>query len=112
MSLDAIGEFKVQNSNFSAEHGRNPGILISATTKSGGKAFHGTAYEFLRNEALDARSPFAATKAKLRLNQFGGNISGPVPLWKVSSLQDPKLFFFFNMEITRGTRPNGPAFVD
>src|SRR5262245_2679133 len=112
MSLDAIGEFKVQNSNFSAEHGRNPGILISATTKSGGRAFHGTAYEFLRNEALDARSPFAAAKSKLRLNQFGGNASGPIPLWKISSLNDPKLFFFFNMEITRGTRPNGPAFFD
>ncbi|MCI0390717.1 MAG: Plug and carboxypeptidase regulatory-like domain-containing protein [Acidobacteria bacterium] len=112
MSLDAIGEFKVQSSNFNAEHGRNPGVLISATTKSGGKSFRGTAYEFLRNEALDARVPFAATKAKLRLNQFGGNIGGPIPLWKVSSLSDPKLFFFFNMEIIRGTRPDQGPFVD
>jgi hypothetical protein len=112
MSLDAIGEFKVQNSNFNAEHGRNAGVLISATTKSGGKEYHGTLYEFLRNEALDARAPFAATKAKLRLNQFGGNVSGPIPLWKVSSLSDPKLFFFFNMEITRGTRPDGSPFTD
>lgn len=112
LSLDAIGEFKVQNSNFNAEHGRNPGILISATTRSGGKAFHGTAYEFLRNDALDARSPFAASKAKLRLNQFGGNLSGPIPLWKVSSLSEPKLFFFFNMEATRGATPNGNPFVD
>ena len=112
MSLDAIGEFKVQNSVFNAEHGRNPGILISATTKSGGKQFHGTGYEFLRNEALDARDSLAATKSKLRLNQFGGNISGPVPLWKVSRLSEPKLFFFFNLEITRGNRPNGSPFVD
>ena len=112
MSLDAIGEFKVQSSNFNAEHGRNPSILISATTKSGGKTFHGTAYEFLRNDALDARSPLIDTKAKLRLNQFGGNLGGPLPLWKVSSLRDPKLFFFFNMEFTRGTRPNGNPFVD
>ncbi len=112
MSLDAIGEFKVQNSVFNAEHGRNPGVLISATTKSGGSQFHGTAYEFLRNEALDARDSLAASKAKLRLNQFGGNLGGPLPLWKVSSLSDPKLFFFFNMEITRGNRPNGSPFVD
>jgi hypothetical protein len=112
MSLDAIGEFKVQNSVFNAEHGRNPGVLISATTKSGGRQFHGTAYEFLRNEALDARDPLAATKSKLRLNQFGGNVSGPIPLWGVSSLKDPKLFFFFNMEVTRGNRPNGSPFVD
>jgi hypothetical protein len=112
MSLDAIGEFKLQNSVFNAEHGRNPGVLISATTKSGGKSFHGTAYEFLRNEALDARDPLAATKSKLRLNQFGGNISGPVPLWRVSSFKEPKLFFFFNMEVTRGNRPLGSPFVD
>ena len=112
MSLDAIGEFKLQNSVFNAEHGRNPGVLISATTKSGGKQFHGTAYEFLRNEALDARDSLAATKAKLRLNQFGGNVGGPIPLWNVSSLSNPKLFFFFNMEVTRGNRPNGNPFVD
>ncbi|MGH9936542.1 MAG: carboxypeptidase regulatory-like domain-containing protein [Blastocatellia bacterium] len=112
MSLDAIGEFKLQNSVFNAEHGRNPGILISATTKSGGRQFHGTAYEFLRNEALDARDPLAATKSKLRLNQFGGNVSGPIPLWGVSSLREPKLFFFFNMEFTRGNRPLGNPFVD
>jgi Carboxypeptidase regulatory-like domain/TonB-dependent Receptor Plug Domain len=112
MSLDAIGEFKVQSSVFNAEHGRNPGILISATTRSGGKQFHGTAYEFLRNEALDARDPLAAEKSKLRLNQFGGNVSGPIPLGSLSPLRDPKLFFFFNMEATRGNRPNGSPFVD
>src|SRR5215468_9340599 len=112
MSLDAIGEFKLQNSVFNAEHGRNPGVLISATTKSGGRQFHGTAYEFLRNEALDARDPLAVSKSKLRLNQFGGNVSGPIPLWGVSSLKDPKLFFFFNLEVTRGNRPNGSPFVD
>jgi hypothetical protein len=112
MSLDAIGEFKVQSSVFNAELGRNPGVLISATTKSGGKQFHGTAYEFLRNEALDARDPLAAAKPPLRLNQFGGNLSGPVPLGRFSPISDPKLFFFFNMEATRGNRPNGGAFVD
>src|SRR5262245_13112109 len=94
LSLDAIGEFKVQSSNFNAEYGRNPGVLISATTKNGGKQFHGTAYEFLRNDALDARNALSDNKAKLRLNQFGGNISGPIPLGKFSRMSDPKLFFF------------------
>jgi len=112
MSLDAIGEFKVQTSVFNAELGRNPGVLISATTRSGGKQFHGAGYEFLRNEALDARDPLAAEKPPLRLNQFGGNVGGPVPLGRLSPLRDPKLFFFFNMEGTRGNRPNGSAFVD
>ncbi len=112
MSLDAIGEFKVQSSSFNAEYGRNPGVLISATTRSGGRQFHGTAYEFLRNDALDARNPLNDTKQKLRLNQFGGNISGPIPLGKFSPMSDPKAFFFFNMEWTRGTRPNGNPFVD
>jgi hypothetical protein len=65
MSLDAIGEFKVQTSNFNAEHGRNPGVLISATTKSGGKQFHGTLYEFLRNDALDARGALQAEAASV-----------------------------------------------
>src|SRR5215475_12624977 len=112
MSLDAIGEFKVQNSVFNAEHGRNPGVLISATTKSGGSQFHGTAYEFLRNEALDARDPLAAIKTKLRLNQFGGNISGPITLGNLPPHKDPKLFFFFNLEVTRGNRPIGSPSVD
>jgi hypothetical protein len=112
LSLDAIGEFKVQSSNFNAEYGRNPGVLISATTKSGGRQFHGTAYEFLRNDALDARNALSDTKPKLRLNQFGGNIGGPVPLGKFSPMSDPKAFFFFNIEWTRGTRPNGNPFVD
>ncbi|HKX30296.1 MAG TPA: Plug domain-containing protein, partial [Blastocatellia bacterium] len=112
LNLDAIGEFKVQNGNFNAEHGRNPGVLISASTKSGGRQFHGTLYEFMRNDAFDARNSIQQDKQKLRLNQFGGNIGGPIPLWKYSSLKDPKLFFFFSTEATRGTRPNGSPYFD
>ncbi len=114
ISLDAVGEFKVQTSTFNAEFGRNPGIMISVNTKSGGKNFHGTAYEFLRNNALDARQPFdrTGTTAKLRFNQFGGNIGGPLALPKVSSMKEPKLFFFFNYEKTLATRPSGGSFVD
>src|ERR1043165_626942 len=58
VSLDAVGEFKLQTSAFNAEYGRNPGIMISINTKSGGTTFHGTGWEFLRNNALDARLPF------------------------------------------------------
>lgn len=109
VSLDAVGEFKLQTSAFNAEYGRNPGVMISINTKSGGSTYHGTAYEFLRNNAFDARTPFDTTGkiAKLRFNQFGANLGGPVPGLK------KKLFFFFNYEGTRATRPlNSNTFID
>ncbi|MES1258899.1 MAG: carboxypeptidase regulatory-like domain-containing protein, partial [Acidobacteriota bacterium] len=115
ISLDAVGEFKLQTSAFNAEYGRNPGVMISINTKSGGSAFHGTAYEFLRNDDFDARQPFNTTGsvAKLRFNQFGGNLSGPVLIPHYSTGDHKKLFFFFNYEGTRATRPNGSnTFID
>jgi hypothetical protein len=114
VSLDAVGEFRVQTSTFNAEFGRNPGIMISVNTKSGGKNYHGTFYEFLRNNALDARQPFdrSGTTQKLRFNQFGANIGGPLVIPKFSTYKDPKLFFFFNYEKTLATRPSGGTFVD
>jgi hypothetical protein len=114
ISLDAVGEFKVQTSTFNAEYGRNPGILISINTKSGTAQFHGTAYEFLRNNAIDARLPFDTTgrTAKLRFNQFGANLGGPIYLWKASSRRDPRMFFFVNYEGTRASRPIGGNFID
>ena len=114
VSLDAVGEFKVQTSTFNAEYGRNPGVLIAINTKSGGRQFHGTAYEFFRNNALDARRPFdtTGTVSKLRFNQYGGNLSGPIWIPGLSPKSDPKLFFFFNYEGTRASRPIGGSFVD
>jgi hypothetical protein len=115
ISLDAVGEFRLQTSAFNAEYGRNPGIMISINTKSGGSAFHGTAYEFLRNDAFDARRPFDTTGkvAKLRFDQFGGNLSGPILIPHFSTGDHKKLFFFFNYEGTRATRPlNSNTFVD
>jgi len=114
VSLDAVGEFKVQTSTFNAEFGRNPGILIAINTKSGSRDFHGTLYEFVRNNGLDARLPFDTTgkTQPLRFNQFGGNLGGPVYLPKVSGRTDPRMFFFFNYEGTRATRPIGNNFVD
>ncbi len=115
ISLDAVGEFKLQTSAFNAEYGRNAGVMISINTKSGGSAFHGTAYEFLRNNAFDARKPFDTTGmvAKLRFDQFGGNLGGPILIPHYSMGDHKKLFFFFNYEGTRATRPNGSnTFID
>jgi hypothetical protein len=114
LSMDAVGEFRVQTSVFAAEHGRNPGVLLAASTKSGTQQFHGTLYEFLRNDAFDARRPFDTTGAPpvLRFNQFGGNIGGPVILPKWSTRDNKTMFFFFNYEGTRASRPTGGNFVD
>ena len=75
---DALEEFSVLTNNFSAEYGRNAGAVVNAITKSGGNQFHGSAFEFLRNDALDARSFFGISKSKLRRNQFGGTFGGPI----------------------------------
>ena len=75
---DALEEFSVLTNNFSAEYGRNSGAVVNAVTKSGTNEFHGSLWEFLRNDALDARSFFGISKSKLRRNQFGGAIGGPV----------------------------------
>lgn len=116
LSMDAVGEFKVQTSTFNAEYGRIAGVLIAANTKSGGQKFHGTLYEFNRNDAYDANSFFnnlqGAPKSKLRFNQFGGNLGGPLYIPKVSTPSNKKLFFFFNYEGTRASRPQGNSYYD
>src|ERR1700722_8074458 len=91
-SPDAIQEFKVQTDNYSAEYGRAGGAIINATTLSGTNAFHGGAYDYLRNTVLNAFGPFYGTGVKPTLvqNQFGGTFGGPV-------LRD-KLFFFTDYE--------------
>lgn len=75
---DALEEFTVQTSNFSAEYGRNMGASINAVTKSGTNEFRGSAYEFLRNDAFDAKQFFAVEKGKLRRNHFGSTLGGPL----------------------------------
>src|SRR4051812_36892962 len=80
-SIDAILEFKVQANSFAAEYGRGNAIL-NATIKSGTNAIHGTVFEFLRNDVLDARNFFLAKKAPYRQNQFGFALGGPVVLPK------------------------------
>ncbi|ABF39643.1 hypothetical protein Acid345_0638 [Candidatus Koribacter versatilis Ellin345] len=90
-SVDSIQEIDFTNSGFSAEAGRSLGPQMNIITKSGTNDFHGTAFEFLRNDALDAKDYFNNGKAApLRMNQFGGNIAGPI-------IRN-KLFFFANYE--------------
>jgi len=79
VSPDAIAEFKVMTSNYSAEYGRAAGAVINVATKSGSNNFHGNVYEFLRNNDLDARNYFATTaNPPLQQNQFGATFGGPI----------------------------------
>lgn len=90
---ESLQEFKAELSNYSAEYGRAGGGFIVMTTRGGTNDYHGATYEFFRNDAMDARSFFAADKAPLRYNIFGGSIGGPIA--------KNKSFFFFNYEGAR-----------
>ena len=96
-SIDALQEFKVQNNNFSAEFGRYGGAVINATLKSGTNDLHGSVFEFLRNNVLDANNFFNNTAGRslpaFRQNQFGGTAGGP--------LVRNKLFLFGSYQGTR-----------
>ena len=89
-SINTVQEFKVDNSTFSAEYGRNSGAIVNIATRSGTNEFHGEMFDFLRNEALDARNFFSATKPPFKRNQFGGNLGGPIVR--------NRAFFFFSYE--------------
>jgi hypothetical protein len=79
-SLDTVEQFNVQTSDYGAEYGRSAGSYINIATKSGTNDFHGTAYDYFRNNILDARNFFATTDPapEFRFNDFGGNIGGPI----------------------------------
>src|SRR6266571_2533511 len=120
--LDSIAEFRIQTANFDAEYGNYSGGLVNVVTKSGANQFHGNAFEFLRNNKMDARNFFSynetdpvtraeipgSARAELHRNQFGGTIGGPI-------IHD-KLFFFGDYQGTREVRgepqlvlvPSGP----
>ena len=84
--LDALNEFTVNTSNFSAQYGAAAGGVVNAITKGGSNRFHGSLYEFLRNDQLEAKNYFATNKPLLVRNQYGGSLGGPI-------LHD-RLFFF------------------
>jgi hypothetical protein len=101
VSLDALEEFRILTSTFAPEYGRTPGAQISVVTKSGTNTFHGTAFEYFRNDKLDANDWFASAnglaKPALRQNDFGGVLGGPI--------RKDKLFFFGSWESVRVRQP-------
>jgi outer membrane receptor protein involved in Fe transport len=103
---DALQEFSVQTNNFSAEFGRQSGAIVNAVTKSGTNEFHGSAFEYVRNNALNAANYFAPiVKGEkqsdgLKRNQFGATLGGPVWIPKLYNGRD-KTFFFFSYQGTR-----------
>src|SRR6185369_12136790 len=100
VSMDSVQEVQVLEQNYSSQYGQAIGTVINPITKSGTNNFHGSVFEYFRNEALDANDFFnnesGFPRNKFRLNQFGGNVSGPI-------VKD-KLFFFGNYEGVRQTR--------
>jgi hypothetical protein len=87
---DALQEFKVETSALPAQYGQHSAGAVNAVTKSGGNAFHGDAFEFVRNYEFNSRNPAAAVRDSLKRNQFGGTIGGPI--------QKDKLFFFLGYQ--------------
>jgi hypothetical protein len=91
--VDTLDEFKVDNSTFPAQYGRNAGSIVNIATRSGSNDFHGEAFEFFRNNALDARNYFNPTstpQASFKHNEFGGDLGGPI--------KKDKIFFFVAYE--------------
>ncbi|HEX2272142.1 MAG TPA: carboxypeptidase regulatory-like domain-containing protein, partial [Pyrinomonadaceae bacterium] len=134
VSVDALEEFKIQTSTYSAEFGRQPGGQVQLVTRSGKNEFHGTAFEYVRNEAFDANNWFTNSRPltaqqvaagitkqprpPLRQNQFGGTFGGPVMLPRFGEGGKPywsgrnKSFFFFSYEGLRLLLPqSGSSFV-
>jgi hypothetical protein len=93
--LDSIEEFRVLTNNFDPEYGNYNGGMVTVVTKSGSDVFHGNAFEFLRNTALDARGYFDPSRAAFRQNQFGGTLGGPV--------KHQEVYFFADYQGTRTT---------
>jgi len=92
-NLDSVQEFRLITNSFDAEYGKFSGAVMNAITKSGTNGFHGDVFEFLRNDAMDARNFFTANKSELHRNQFGFTAGGP--FWK------NKLFWFTDYQGTR-----------
>src|SRR5712672_1296103 len=123
-STDAIAEFRALTSNYSADYGLSSAATMTMVLKSGTNTLHASAWEFNRNDALDARNFFnPATNldgthnkiAKLRLNVFGFNVGGPVTLGKLYNPDKKRTFFFYNMEwrrLIQGTTNNGQIVPD
>jgi hypothetical protein len=102
-NLDSISEFRVLTANFDAEHGNYSGGLVTVVTKSGTNEFHGSAFDYVRNTDLDARSFFDGPRLAFQQNQFGGTIGGPI--------RRNKVFFFADYQGTRNNIGQGTGQV-
>ncbi len=100
-SIDAIQEVKVLTSNYGAQYGRTASGTVQVTTKSGTPSFHGGVYDFVRNEAFNARNYFDQTSSAplYRRQDFGGTIGGPLMIPHVYNTSKNKTFFFFSEEV-------------
>ena len=109
---DAVAEFRLLTSNYTAEYGRNAGGIVSEVMKSGTNQVHGSAFEYFRNNAMDANPFFVNARGLptpvLKRNQFGGTIGGPITIPKVINGKD-KLFFFVAYQ---GQRQSQTVFTD
>jgi hypothetical protein len=109
VSVDALQEFRVQSSTYSAEYGRSPGGQFSFETRSGTNKWHGTAFDYLRNGYFDANDWFndylGVPQLDVRQNDFGGTLGGPVSIPRLYQGKN-KTFFFFSYEGLRLSQPN------
>jgi hypothetical protein len=112
ISVDALQEFKVQSSTYSAEYGRSPGGQFSLLTRAGTNRFHGSAFNYLRNNYFDANDWFndhyGEPTPALRQNDFGGTLGGPVWIRKLYNGKE-RAFFFASYEGLRLTQPTAAA---
>ncbi len=108
VSIDALQEFRATTSTYSAEYGRTPGGQFTFTTRSGTNEWHGSAFDYLRNDALDANNWFnnyyGEARQAERQNDFGGTLGGPVRIPGLYNGKD-RTFFFFSYEGLRLTQP-------
>ncbi len=104
-NMDSIQEVAVQSSNYAAEFGQSAGSFLNFTMRSGTNQFHGSAYDYWVNEALNASGSYSHTDPKVRKNDYGGTIGGPVWIPKVYNGRD-KTFFFFSFESLPTTTVN------
>lgn len=101
ISPDFLQEVKIQASGFSAEYGRSAGVAFNVVTKNGSDQFHGGAFEYFRNDLLDARNYFSPNKSELRYNDFGYDLGGPI--------KKNKLFFFVGEDWKRLRQASAPV---
>jgi hypothetical protein len=104
-SVDAIAEVKVLTSNYGAQYGRNGSGTVETVTKSGTKEFHGDLYEFVRNDAFNARNFFATDNPPYKKNDYGYTIGGPVWIPGLYNKSKDKTFFFFSEEWRKERTP-------